>query len=96
MKKGKVVKEILEWWKVVFFKKGVVDEMGRDVERMWFREVELIKGFKVEEIINSVFVGKVRVMIIGGMVGGSGGGGGGKGGGKGVGKSGKGGKGFKR
>lgn len=96
MKKGKAVKEILERWKAAPSKKGVVDETGRDAERMWPREVELIKGLKAEEIINSVPVGKVRVMTTGGTAGGSGGGGGGKGGGKGVGKSGKGGKGSKR
>jgi predicted ribosome quality control (RQC) complex YloA/Tae2 family protein len=94
MKKGKAVKEILERWKAATSKKGVVDEAGRDAERMWPREVELIKGLKAEEIINSVPVGKVRVMTAGGTAGG--GGAGGKGGGKGVGKGGKGGKGGKR
>ncbi|KAL2757732.1 hypothetical protein ACRALDRAFT_2101226 [Sodiomyces alcalophilus JCM 7366] len=74
-KKGKAVKEVLEWWKAASAKKGVLDERAQDTERMWPRELELIKGFKAEEVINVVPVGKVRVM----MAGGSGGGGGGKG-----------------
>ncbi|KAH8171712.1 ribosome quality control complex subunit 2 [Sarocladium implicatum] len=91
VKKGKAVKEILERWKAAPAKKGVVDESARDGERMWPREVELIKALKPEEIINSVPVGKLRVMTTGGTAGGSGGGKGGKGAGKG-GKGGKGGK----
>ncbi|KAG7128254.1 Ribosome quality control complex subunit 2 like protein [Verticillium longisporum] len=57
VKKGKAVKEVLERWKLVATKKGV----------------ELIKAFKPEEVINSVPVGKLKVMM------GAGGGGGGKG-----------------
>ena len=92
VKKGKAVKEILERWKAAPTKKGVVDETARDGERMWPREVELIKGLKAEEVINNVPVSKLRVMTTGGTAGGSGGGKGGKG----VGKGGKGGKGGKR
>jgi nuclear export mediator factor NEMF len=36
---------------------------------MWPREVELLKGWKVEEITNTVPVGKVRVMMAGGSAG---------------------------
>lgn len=93
MKKGKAVKEILERWKVASGKKGVLDELARDSERMWPREVELIKGLKAEEFINIVPVGKVRVMTAGGSASGGGGKGGG---GKGQGKGGRGGKGSKR
>ncbi|CAM1502238.1 Fc.00g042220.m01.CDS01 [Cosmosporella sp. VM-42] len=75
-KKGKAVKEIIEAWKSASNKKGVVDELSRDTERMWPREVELIKALKPEETFNCVPVGKVRVMLSGG---GGGGGGGGKG-----------------
>lgn len=89
-KKGKAVKEILERWKAATTKKGVVDETARDSERMWPREVELLKALKPEETYNCVPVGKVRVMMSGGT---SGGGGGGK---KGQGKGGRGGKGSKR
>ncbi|CRK19325.1 hypothetical protein BN1723_002538 [Verticillium longisporum] len=87
VKKGKAVKEVLERWKLVATKKGVVDERAQDSERMWPREVELIKAFKPEEVINSVPVGKLKVMM------GAGGGGGGKGS---SGKGGRGGKGSKR
>ncbi|OTA54689.1 hypothetical protein K449DRAFT_389147 [Hypoxylon sp. EC38] len=71
-KKGKAVKEILEGWKAVSTKKGVVDEKSEDKEKMWPREVELFKALKPEEVINVVPVGKVRVMM--GGAGGSGGG----------------------
>ncbi|PHH65198.1 hypothetical protein CDD81_3057 [Ophiocordyceps australis] len=84
-KKGKAVKEVLERWRADAGKKGAVDESSRDAEKMWPREVELIKAQRPEEVINSVPVGKVRIMMSGGG-GGSGsskvkgGGGGGKGG----------------
>ncbi|VUC33149.1 unnamed protein product [Clonostachys rosea] len=99
-KKGKAVKEILERLKIDSGKKNVVDEHARDSERMWPREVELIKALKPEEVVNSVPVGKVRVMMSGGGSGGSGGGGkgsgGGKGGGRGGGGKGRSGKGSKK
>ncbi|KAM5346556.1 hypothetical protein ACJ41O_009561 [Fusarium nematophilum] len=97
-KKGKAVKEVLDRWKADSGKKGAIDESSRDSERMWPREVELIKGLKPEETFNVVPVGKVRVMMAGGSGGGGGGGGGkkGGGGGKGQGKGGRGGKGSKR
>ncbi|KAK0655859.1 fibronectin-binding protein A N-terminus-domain-containing protein [Cercophora newfieldiana] len=91
-KKGKAVKEIVERWRLGAAKKGVVDETAGDLEKMWPREVELIKGLKVEEAFNSVPVGKVTVMMSGG---GSGGGGGSSKGGNQK-KSGRGGKGSKR
>ncbi|KAI8722298.1 hypothetical protein NCS52_00373300 [Fusarium sp. LHS14.1] len=94
-KKGKAVKEVLDRWKAGPSKKGAVDETSRDSERMWPREVELIKALKPEETFNVVPVGKVRVMMSGGSGGGSGGGKKG-GGGKGQGKGGRGGKGSKR
>ncbi|KAJ1335898.1 nuclear export mediator factor NEMF [Microdochium nivale] len=86
-KKGKAVKEIVEFWRGASTKKGVVDENSQDKEKMWPREVELIKGLRHEGMINVVPVSKVRVMLSGGA--GSGGGGGGdkgKGKGKGGGK----------
>lgn len=81
-KKGKAVKEIVERWRLAAGKKGVVDEKSEDPERMWPREVELIKGLKTEEAYNCVPVRTVRVMLSGGS---AGGGAGGKGGGKGKG-----------
>lgn len=83
VKKGKAVKEVLERFKADSARKGTVDPQSRDSDKMWPREVELIKGLKPEEIVNSVPVGKVRVMLTGG---GGGGGGKGKGGAKGKGK----------
>ncbi|KAM4065169.1 ribosome quality control complex subunit 2 [Hirsutella rhossiliensis] len=91
-KKGKAVKEVVERWKLDSARKGSVDEAARDTERMWPREVELLKGLKPEEVINCVPVGKVKIM----MSGGSGGGAKGKAGGKGQGKSGRGGRGSKK
>ncbi|KAK4250954.1 fibronectin-binding protein A N-terminus-domain-containing protein [Corynascus novoguineensis] len=93
VKKGKAVKEIVERWKLAAGKKGVVDDKSADVERMWPREVALIKWLKVEEAFNVVPVGKVTVMMSGGMAGG--GGSGGKGAGKGGGGGGGGGGGQK-
>ncbi|PNY25526.1 Ribosome quality control complex subunit 2 [Tolypocladium capitatum] len=90
-KKGKAVKEVVERWKADSGRKGAVDEAARDTERMWPREVELIKGLRAEEVINCVPVGRVRVMMAG-----SGGGAKGQGVGKGQGKGGRGGKGPKR
>ncbi|KAI9732970.1 MAG: hypothetical protein M1818_007403 [Claussenomyces sp. TS43310] len=71
-KKGKAVKEILTRWISVADSsasgKGskFIDEESRDTERMWPREVELLRGWKAEECINVVPVGKVRVMMAGG------------------------------
>lgn len=94
-KKGKAIKEILERWKIAAAHKANVDETVRDRERMWPREVELIKALKPEEAHNVVPVGKVTVVMSGGTAGGKSGGGGGKGG-KGGGKGGRGGKGSKK
>ncbi|KAI3392183.1 hypothetical protein diail_6101 [Diaporthe ilicicola] len=93
-KKGKALKDILERWRIEAGKKGTVDEHSRDSERMWPREVELIKTVKPEEANNVVPVGKLTVMMSGGA-GGKGGGGGGAKGAKGGGNQSKGGKGGK-
>lgn len=68
-KKGKAVKEILDKWVTASAGKGVVDLESRDSEKMWPREVELLRGWKAEECINCVPVGKVRVMMAGGAAG---------------------------
>ncbi|KAJ5170129.1 Protein of unknown function DUF3441 [Penicillium coprophilum] len=100
VKKGKAVKEIIGRWvsetttgKV---KKEYAEDIGIsrvDAERLREREGELIKGWKETEIINTMVVGKVRIMTAGaGSAGGDkskgkggkgGGGGGGSRGGKG-------------
>lgn len=86
-KKGKAVREVLDRLRIASEKKGVVDEHSQDKQRMWPKEVELLKGLKPEEVVNCIPVGKVRVMMAGGTSGSGGGSGGGKGAG---GKGGKG------
>jgi len=71
-KKGKAVKEILDRWVTASAGKGVIDLESRDSEKMWPREVELLRGWKAEECINCVPVGKVRVMMAGGAAGAAG------------------------
>ena len=91
-KKAKAVKEIVGKWVGDAGGKAKMDEKSEDTERMWPREVELLKGWKVEEITNTVPVGKVRVMMAGGSAGAQG-----KGGpSKSTGKGGRGGKGSKK
>jgi hypothetical protein len=68
-KKGKAVKEIVGRWLIDAGGKGKVDEKSEDTDRMWPREVELLKGWKVEEVTNTIPVGKVRVMMAGGSAG---------------------------
>ena len=87
VKKGKAVKEIVGRWvsetttgKV---KKDHAEDAGiprADAERVRAREGELIKGWKETEIINTMPVGKVRIMTAGNA--------GGTGGDKGKGKGG--------
>ncbi|PTB36326.1 uncharacterized protein TrAFT101_010210 [Trichoderma asperellum] len=98
VKKGKAVKEVLDRLKTDSARKGVIDEAARDKEKMWPREIELIKALKPEEIVNTIPVSKLRVMLAGASGGekGSSGGGKGKGGGKSQGKGGRGGKGSKK
>lgn len=97
VKKGKAVKEVLDRLKTDSARKGVIDESARDKEKMWPREIELIKALKPEEIVNTIPVSKVRVMLAGASGGDKGSGGGkGKGGGKSQGKGGRGGKGSKK
>lgn len=103
VKKGKAVKEIHHRWvaetTIGKVKKDHAEDAGvpRAVaEEIRAREGELIKGWKESEIINTMVVGKVRIMTPGGAGGGDKGkgkgGGGGGGGGKGGAKGGKGGK----
>lgn len=78
VKKGKAVKEILGRWVAETttgkVKKEQAEDLGlslADAEKLRAREGELIKAWKETEIINTVPVGKVRIM---GAAGGSGGG----------------------
>lgn len=97
VKKGKAVKEILGRWVAETttgkVKKEQAEDLGlslADAEKLRSREGELIKTWKETEIINTVPVGKVRIM------GAAGGGGGGDSKGKGKGGPPKGGKGGKK
>ncbi|KNG89470.1 hypothetical protein ANOM_002254 [Aspergillus nomiae NRRL 13137] len=96
VKKGKAVKEILGRWVAETttgkVKKEYAEEAGislADAEKLRAREGDVIKAWKETEIINSVPVGKVRIML-------GAGGGDGKGKGKGGGSGNKGGKGGKK
>ena len=73
-KKGKAVKEIIGRWLADSQAKGKVDEKAEDGERMWPREIELLKGWRMEEVNNVVPVGKIRVMMAGGSTGNASGG----------------------
>ncbi|EAW06414.1 putative DUF814 domain protein [Aspergillus clavatus NRRL 1] len=98
VKKGKAVKEILGRWVAETttgkVKKEQAEEAGISIagaEKLRAREGELFKTWKDTEIINTVPVGKVRIMS-----GGAGGGGDAKGKGKGGSSGNKGGKGGKK
>lgn len=67
-KKGKAVREILGRWQgeMSVGGKARIDEMSEDGERMWPREVELLRGWRVEEVTGVVPVKAVRVMMAGG------------------------------
>ena len=46
-------------------KKGVMDPNATDGEKIWPREIELIKSWREEEIFGTIPVSKVRVMMSG-------------------------------
>ena len=94
VKKGKAVGQILDGWAKEGKDSKKVDRAGEDSEKMWPREVELLRGWKKEEVVGVLPVKGCRVMMAGGGDGkggkGGGGGGGKKAGGKGGAKGGKG------
>ncbi|KAF2747101.1 hypothetical protein M011DRAFT_403265 [Sporormia fimetaria CBS 119925] len=90
LKRGKAVKEVLMKWDNAGKDPRALDKFSQDTDRIWPREIELIRGWKEVEVVGVMPVGKVRVMMGGG---GGGGGGGGKDKGK---KSARGGRGSKR
>jgi predicted ribosome quality control (RQC) complex YloA/Tae2 family protein len=74
LKKGKAVKEIVsKWTELAKANARILDPEGRDKERCWPKEIEAIKGWRVEEVVGSVPVGKVRVVWSGGLGGTAGG-----------------------
>jgi len=98
VKKGKVVREILGFWTSLATRgPKVVDESSREKEKVWRRELDLLKDWRVEEVVGYVPVKGARVVQGGGIGGGVGSasgnakGKGGSGGAKGKGKSGGGG-----
>jgi predicted ribosome quality control (RQC) complex YloA/Tae2 family protein len=68
-KRGKAVKEILAIWDHAGKDGKALDKNSEDVERIWPREMELIRGWKEPEVVGTVPVSKVRVMIAGGRAG---------------------------
>ena len=81
LKKGKAVREIVNTWSSLGSKgPKVVDENNRDKEKVWAREMECIKLWRVEEIVSILPAKGVRIVQSGGGgKGGSGGGSAGKG-----------------
>jgi len=73
VKRGKAVKEILTKWDHAGKDPRALDKTERDVERIWPREIELIRGWREPEVVGIMPVSKVRVMMGGGNSGGSGG-----------------------
>ena len=65
-KRGKAVKEVLTIWDRAGKDAKATDKQSQDVERIWPREIELIRGWKETEVVGVVPVSKVRVMIAGG------------------------------
>ncbi|KAF2200842.1 serologically defined colon cancer antigen 1 [Delitschia confertaspora ATCC 74209] len=90
-KRGKAVKEILTRWDAAGKDPRALDKHSLDVERVWPREIELVRGWKEAEVVGVLPVGKVRVMMGGGQGAGAGAGAGKKGS-----KSGRGGRGSKK
>ncbi|CAD6501844.1 BgTH12-02090 [Blumeria graminis f. sp. triticale] len=65
MKKGKAIKDILGKWLLDGEKKGMLDENSEDSEKIWPREMELLRGWKPVDISGVVPVSKVRVVTSG-------------------------------
>ncbi|RYO05112.1 Nuclear export mediator factor [Alternaria tenuissima] len=65
-KRGKAVKEVLSIWDHAGKDSKIIDKNSQDVERIWPKEIELIRGWKETEVVGVVPVSKVRVMIAGG------------------------------
>ena len=70
LKRGKAVKDILSKWDNAGKDAKATDKLSKDVERIWPKEMELIRGWKETEVVSVVSVAKVRVMMAGGRDGG--------------------------
>ena len=69
-KKGKAVREILGKWTKDLADPKKFDPQSQDLERIWPREAELIKGWREAEVVGIIPVRQVRVMMSGGGSGG--------------------------
>lgn len=58
-KRGKAVKEVLSIWDHAGKDAKALDKSAEDVERIWPREIELIRGWKETEVVGVVPVAKV-------------------------------------
>lgn len=56
------------WTQLAKMGPKVLDPMARDRDRVWEREIELVKAWRVEEVVGVVPVGRVRVVQGGGLV----------------------------
>ncbi|KAG9728462.1 hypothetical protein KCU59_g13772, partial [Aureobasidium melanogenum] len=70
-KKGRAIREIMDSWAKAGTVNKWVDQSMTDTERIWPRELELIKNWKDVEVIGVLPVSKVRVMMSGGAHGSS-------------------------
>ena len=68
-KRGKAVKEVLTIWDHAGKDTKALDKSSQDTERIWPKEIDLIRGWKETEVVGVVPVSKVRVMIAGGRKG---------------------------
>lgn len=67
VKKGKAVKEILGRWAADINGK-YLDEKAMDLEKVWPRELELIRGLRAEEVNGVVPVKLLKIVQSGGVV----------------------------
>ncbi|KAF1820745.1 uncharacterized protein K489DRAFT_323910 [Dissoconium aciculare CBS 342.82] len=65
-KKGKATREIVGKWTKDGSDPKKVDQQSDDIERIWPREIELLKTWKEAEIVGIIPVKQVRVMMSGG------------------------------
>lgn len=70
VKKGKALREVIGVWSGLGTRgPKVVDEKNLDRDRVWAREVDLIKAWRVEEVVGVLPVKGVRVVQGGGIAG---------------------------
>ncbi|OQV11357.1 hypothetical protein CLAIMM_15203, partial [Cladophialophora immunda] len=68
VKKGKVVREILGFWTSLATRgPKVVDEQNHEKEKVWRREMDLLKEWRLEEIVGALPVKGCRIVQSGGL-----------------------------